>query len=481
MNTLINAIENETNVTLTENLAITPKTTKSDLLDFFANGAALRNKNNEEVERFFSLAFSEDKLLALKCLCYIRDIRGGQGERKTFRTLLNYLGRNYPELTKKNLKNFIEYGRWDDLYSLLNTPTEEDVLKLIKTQLNKDIKAEEDNLSLLAKWLPSSNTSSNETRKQAYKTRSFLGLTEKEYRLTLSSLRKKIDIVERKMCSQKWNKINYSSVPSRATLIYRKAFAKHDSERYSKWQSDVEKGKKEIKASTLYPYDIVERAFSADNTDKTLDLQWKALPDYCENSPNKNGIVVADVSGSMSGRPMSVSISLAMYFAEKNKGAFKDYFITFTTSPELVKVKGDTIVEKVKNLQNANWGGNTNIQAVFDLILNTAIKNSVKQNEMPNVIYIVSDMQFDQATTSNSQSNFEVIKQKYQNNGYKMPKLVFWNVRASSGFPVIKDEINTVLVSGCSPVIFKTVLSGENPYQVMINTLNQKRYSLVKI
>lgn len=483
MNTLIKAIENETNWTVTENNAVTPRTTKSAVLDFFSLGGAMRNRDANSINQVFSLAFAEDRLLALKCLAYLRDIRGGQGERKTFRTVLNFLGQNYPEIVSKNLKAFVEYGRWDDLFVLFNTPVQEDVLKLVKTQLNKDLKAgKEDSISLISKWLPSENTSSKETVAQAKIVRKFLKWDSKKYRKVLSTLRKKIDIVERKMCANQWGKIDYPAVPSRASLIYRKAFGKHDQERYAKYLSNVEKGKEKINASTLYPYDIVERAFTSYSTDKTLDLQWKALPDYCKDNPNSRGIVVADVSGSMTGRPMNVAISLAMYFAERNQGVFKDCFITFSANPQLQKVSGKDICEKVRNLSNADWGMNTNVQAVFDLILNTALKNKIKESEMPNAIYIISDFQFDQATTCNSKDNYHVIREKYAQAGYKVPVLIFWNVRGdNNNQPVTRDEIGARLVSGCSPVIFKTVLSGATPYETMLNTLNQKRYNLVKV
>lgn len=484
MNKLITAIENETNVAYTDNAAKSLRTSKSDVLDFFALGGAMRKRSEDDINKMFSLAYAEDKLLALKTAAYLRDIRGGQGERRTFRTILKFMGQNYPKVVRKNLQAFVDYGRWDDLFVLFGTELETDVLKMIEDQFNKDIVSNE-GISLLGKWLPSENTSSKVTKERARKVREYLELTPRQYRKHLSALREKLRIVERDMCAKNWENINYETVPSRASLIYRKAFGKHDADRYSQYLTDVENGAKEIKATTLYPYDIVERALRmsyGDGQDRTLDAQWKALPDYCKDNPNPKGLVVADVSGSMSGRPITISISLAIYLAERNKGVFQNTFITFSAAPELQKIKGDTIVDKCRNLSQAHWDMNTDVQAVFNLILNTALKNKIKQSDMPDCLYIISDMQFDQACSNNDKTNFQVVAEKYKNSGYKMPKLVFWNVNAfNTELPVSKDEINTVLVSGASPTIFKTVLSGTTPYEVMLSTLNQERYSKLAI
>lgn len=479
MSKLINAIEDETNVALTENGAISKRTTKSEVLDLFARGGALRTSSEHEICQIFSRALAEDELLAMKCLFYLRDIRGGQGERRTFRVIINFLAKNHPAVLRKNLHLVSEYGRWDDLLCLLDTKLEGVILQMLTDKLQEDIGA--DYPSLLAKWLPSINTSSADSRRYAHKIREFLGWDNKTYRKTLSELRKKIDVIERKLCANEWDKINYENVPSRASLIYSNAFRKHDPVRYNEYISAVAKGEKKINASTLYPHDIVERVWNTDS-DSTMDALWNALPDYCADNPASRGIVVADVSASMSGMPIQVSIALAIYFAERNEGIFKDNFITFSHNPTLQKVMGHDIAAKVRNLNNADWDMNTDLQRVFDLILGTACENKIPKSEMPDAIYIISDMQFDQACIQNSESNFEAIERKYKAAGYKRPKLVFWNVRAANEeIPVTKDQIDTVLVSGCSPTIFKTVMNGTTPYEVMVSTLNQDRYKAITV
>lgn len=335
-------------------------------------------------------------------------------------------------------------------------------------------------MSTCAKWMPSENTSSKETRRLAKVLRTYLGLSSKEYRQTLSHMRNKTGVVEPLMCAKEWSAIEYSHVPSKAALTYKDAFRKHDQVRYEGFLESVKKGETKINASTLYPYEIVEKVFKGDSSD-TLDVLWDALPDYIGENKH-NGIVVADVSGSMKGRPMAVSISLAMYFAERNKGQFKNTFLTFSDNPTLQKVNGNNIREKVLNLSRADWGMSTNLQSIFNLILTTGIKHNVPQNEMPDTIYIVSDMEMNCACGGNT--NYNIIRAKYEAAGYKQPNLVFWNVNArNSQSPITKDDKGTCLVSGCSPSILKTLLSGKviSPIDVMLETINSDRYQSVVI
>jgi hypothetical protein len=478
MNTLINAIENEQNVTTTENGAATLKSTLKATVDFFGLGAALRTRTDEDVISLFSKAYAEDPLVAVKTLFYIRDVRSGQGERKTFRTCFNWLSKEYPQVAIKNLLNVVEFGRWDDLYctrgtNLWNTH----VLPLIQIEWFKT-----GTPSLMYKWLASENTSSKETKKIASEIRTFLGVSPRTYRKTLSEKRAALDIVERKMCSSNWDQINYKGVPSKAALNYKDAFEKHDSVRYKQYIEDVKSGKTTINAGTLYPYDIVEKCFVGDDS-STLDVLWNSLPDYT-NGNTSNGIVVADVSGSMSGRPMAVSISLAMYISERTKGDFKDRFITFSESPKLQKVVGNNIREKVRNLQSADWGMSTNLEAVFDLILRAATTNSVPASEMPSKVYIVSDMEFNQALSHPDKTLFQNIDLAYKAVGYERPELVFWNVNAkNTQSPIRFDDRGTCLVSGCSPSILTSLLNGKiiSAEQVMLDTINVVRYSVVTV
>jgi len=481
MNTLIQNLEKATNFTETENGASTNKSTLSNLIDFFGLGAAMRKRSDEDIINLFSKAFAEDKLIALKILFYIRDVRQGQGERRGFRVILKWLGNNYPEVLSKNLDVVPEFGRWDDLFVLEDTKVWGDVLVMINNQFN--ILLQNHTPTLFAKWCPSINTSSPQTKKLAKKICKYLGMSEKQYRKTLSKAREDINVVERQMCSNEWNDINYSSVPSKASLLYKDAFARHDSVGYAKYIEDVKSGKTKINASVTYPYEIVERILYKNDESETLDVIWKSLPNYLDNNIH-SGIVVADVSGSMTGLPMAVSISLAMYFAERNKGDFANKFITFSEKPDLVNIVGNNIREKVKNLSRADWDMNTDLQSVFDLILDIALKNKVPQSEMPNTIYIVSDMEFDVACQDNKKTNYDLISHKYEEFGYEKPNLVFWNVNATTNqSPITKNDKGTCLVSGCSPVILKTLLSGGEitARDVMIDTITKDRYNSIII
>jgi len=478
MNALLNAIENKQNITTTENGAAALKSTLKHTVDFFGLGAALRTREEADVIGLFSKAFAEDPLLAVKTLFYIRDVRGGQGERKTFRTIFNWLSKEYPEVAIKNLENVVEFGRWDDLYSTRGTKVwQNNVLPMIKSEWFR-----EGTPSLFAKWMPSNNTSSKETRTIAEEIRSFLGISPRTYRKTLSQKRSELDIVERKMCSNNWSEINYKGVPSKAALNYKDAFEKHDHVRYQQFIQDVKSGKTTINSGTLYPYDIVEKCFAGDES-TTLDVLWNSLPDYTNND-NSNGIVVCDVSGSMSGRPMAVAISLAMYISERNKGQFKDHFITFSETPTLQKVIGNNIREKVRNLQSADWGMSTNLESVFNLVLDSAVENNVPQSEMPSKVYIISDMEINQACQHPDKTIFQNIDAAYKSAGYERPELIFWNVNArNTHVPVRFDEAGTCLVSGCSPSILTSLLSGKiiSPEQVMLDTINVKRYDSVTV
>ena len=464
-NKLLEGLKEETSLDFTDNGAVTYNKSGSRLLDFFAQAGAMRNKPKEAVN-LFALAFAENKLLAIRALFYLRDVRGGQGERELFRNCLQWLGENETDTFEKIVEHVSEYGRWDDLF--FDNPI---CFQLIDKQLASDNVSP--NPSLLAKWLPTINASSENTKAKAKFIANKLSLSSIEYRKLVRGLRKKIKTVEEKMSINKWQDINYSTVPSKANKIYKNAFLRHDNDRYSSFIEKAVKSETKINASTLYPYEIYDSAkkdYSA-----TLEALWNQLPDYTNG---KNAIVVADVSGSMMGRPMSVSVSLALYFAERNKGVFKNHFITFSGKPEIQEILGSTLKQKINNLEASDWGMNTNLQAVFDLILKKAIETNCVSSDLPETIYIISDMEFDACVSG--QPNFELIKSKYASCGYKMPSIVFWNVNASGkNLPVRHNENNVALVSGFSPVIFKVAVENKTPEQVMLDTINSDRYSKI--
>ena len=487
-NGLVKALQVESNFTLTTNGALTNKSTLNSVLDWFAAGGALRTRSAADVNSLFSKAFSEDRLLALKILFYFRD-RIAQGERKTTRVVFNWLANNYPDILRKNLENIPFYGRWDDLYILIGTPLEADVYTLFEKQLTADIENFKANkpVSLLAKWLKSVNTSSQESRNQGYATAKALHLSPKKYRKILSKLRSYINVLETKMCANDWTSIDFEKVPSKASLIYRKAFGKHDQVRYADYLTKVEKGEAKINASVVFPYEILralvgERLCNTPSAQeiKVADLQWNAMPDFMEGNELR-AISMSDLSGSMTGLPMLVSISLGIYFAERNIGAFKDYWINFSTSPSFQKLIGNNLYEKFSNMDKHNWSGSTNLQSAFNLILSTAIQNGVKESDMPNALFIISDMEFN---NSGGITNFDAIKMKYKMAGYKLPKLVWWNVNAvQNNNPVRHDENGNMLVSGCSPSILKTVMAAKqfDPMSAVYDVANQERYNRVTL
>lgn len=473
-----------------ENGAPALKSTGNALLNMFANLAASRSRSESEVIRIFDAAWQTDPLGALRCMFYVRDVRGGQGERDLFRTLLKYAANKYTEAIRANLYLVAEYGRWDDMYSLIGTALEEDMWKLVRAQLDVDVEQMEAGkpISLLAKWLKKANSKSKATKALGVYTARKLGMSVYDYKRVCSRLRKYLDVVEVKMSAGEWRKIAYEAAPSRAMMIYRKAFHLHDEKRYDAFLSSVAMGKAKINASTLYPYDIVEK-FLYRSGDATLEAQWKALPDYL-NGSDANILVMADVSGSMSGRPMASSIGLAMYFAERIRGAFHNLFMTFSARPTLVELEGDSLAERIRFIAQADWGMNTDFMAAMKLILNLAVENNVPDSELPKALIVVTDMEFDSASGSSQiKKTFTTMCQRmFAQKGYTAPVLVFWNVDSRRDvFHADADDRGVVLVSGQSASTFKNLISYLNneailsPVDYMYDVLNGERYRAITL
>ena len=492
-------IDTMNNTTYTENGAITNKSTLDANLDWFFHGAAMRNADAERIIDLFSKAFHEDPEKALKTLFYIRDCRGGQGERRIFRKCIGAMANTEETQNwlKDNLSLIEEYGRFDDYLCLLDTQLKVSVAQYLLNQLLDDKNNAEQGsvfISQCAKWMPSL-TSSAESKRIA---KHFIKLvrqnfvsdfTEEKYRKLISYLRKEIKIVEHNLTNKDYDSIDYSKIPSYASLKYRKAFNRNDKVRYLSYLANVAEGKSKINASTLYPYDLVKKyinmcgGFNNETIDETVEAQWKALPDYV---PEINGIVVNDTSGSMTGLPMQVSMSLAVYIEERNKSeVWKNYIIPFSSRAEWKEVKGNTLVDKLKSVHTGDCS-NTNLQAVFDLILGRAIEKHIPKEDMLKVLLIITDMEFDASggwdyDGSWSKTNFEAITKKYQEAGYERPNLVWWNVDSrNTQTPITKDDRGNILLSGCSPAMLTVALSGEfNPIDAMNRVINQARYDMV--
>ena len=494
---MLEYLKQEANMTLTENGAATYESTGSECLNLFATVGALRCESDDEIITRFVRAYSENPDIAMRILFFARDIRGGLGERRVFRIVLNWLAVNEPKSVKKNLALVAEYGRFDDLLSLMGTYCEKEALDIIRNTFNEDMKAlgEDKNISLLAKWLPSVNASNNETRMLGKKIAKTLGLSDAEYRKMLSMLRSKIKIIENNLREKDYT-FDYSKQPSRAMYKYKKAFYRNDGERYSAFLEAVNKGEAKLNADNVMPYDLVEpymytdgfwnnHCFMKDITPEeknVINATWASMPDF---GNGENALAVVDTSGSMYWRtnplPAAVALSLGLYLAEHNKGVFKNTFIEFSERPQLIELKGETFADRLRYAASFEEVANTNIEAVFDLILSAAVKNNVPQEELPAKLVIISDMEFDYCVNNASATNFENAKKKYAEHGYKLPQIVFWNVASRNRQqPVRMNEQGVALVSGVTPRLFSMV-AGElvSPYELMMEVLNKERYAKI--
>ena len=564
-------LKNEVNMTTTENGAATYRSTQSDCLDLFATIGALRTADAADVVQRFIKAYAEDADLAMKTLFFARDVRGGLGERRVFRTILAYLAASEPESVRRNLAYIAEYGRYDDLLALLGTPCEADMFALVKAQLARDVEAlaasrqqasqapatstataqqatacnadaslqatactasaqqvtasnadasasdiaaarqatasgtapvcnadaslqatatQPASVSLLAKWLPSVNASNREAAANARKIARALGMTDAQYRKTLSALRAHIKIIENNLREKDFT-FDYTKQPSKALYKYRQAFLRSDAERYQAFLAKAESDPTVLHAGTLTPYDVIapvitrienREAFSEAER-HSMDVTWKSLEDF---AGAENALAVVDGSGSMywGGQgymPAAVAQSLGIYFAEHNRGAFRGHFITFSRNPQLVEVKGRDIVEKVRYCMSFNECANTDLAKTFELLLKVAVRNNLRQQDMPSKLYVISDMEFDMCAQGAEITNFEHAKAEYARFGYQLPQIVFWNVASRNRQqPVTQNEQGVALVSGVTPRIFSMIAGGiANPRAFMMEVLGSERYAKI--
>lgn len=463
--------------TFTEKGMPTHSTSLNSCVDMYFMAGAARHWTNEQIETLFQKALAEDPLTALKLMFWARDVRGGAGERNFFRVCLSFLEKYYLGYLKKNVDLVSEYGRWDDLFHL----NKDIYLPLIKKGL-------EEKNGLLGKWLPRKGNIANTIRKS-------LGLTPKEYRNLIVSLSK---TVEQLMCAKDFEHINYEQVPSVAMNKYRKSFFKNDKSRFSEYISDVKSGVAKMCATAIYPYQLYDAFLKARNEEQTqaIEAQWYSLPNYMEGSTEKI-LPMIDTSGSMDfygALPARAGWSLGLYISERNESIFKDAFLTFSTTPKMVYLKG-SISERIRAIRHVEWKGTTNLEAAFQLLLSKAIENKITEDEMPTTILILSDLQFDPSIISYKYNAYDMMKAHYASAGYKIPRIIYWNLRAkmdnvvSSAF----DE-NVGLVSGFSPSCLKSILIGESikeetkeepkketPYELMMKVVNGDRYSSIII
>ena len=490
-----NAIKNETKWTRTENGAVALKTTDDALLDFFGTVGALRTADENRITGIFEASYQARPLETIKTTFYARDIRGdeevqGLGERRVFRILLKYCALHHPEAIRPNLDLIGVYGRYDDLYELVGTPLEKEMWIAMKKQFEKDLEnmAKGNAISLLAKWIKTADASSPKTRALGKLTAQKLGYDVYNFKRIVRAMRKQIGIVETLMSTGRWDEIKYSEVPSRAMLIYRNAFKKHDEKRFSQFAQKAVTGEEKINSGVLYPYDIIERGlgwgwrWSVSGTENNvLQAQWDQLPNYVE--PGTNAIVMADTSGSMSGRPIMTALGLAIYFAQRNTGAYHNLYMTFSCYPKYQEIKGKTLAQIFRNLDYSGWQMNTDCEAAFNLILDTAIKNHVSAEEMPKSLIIISDMEFDYC--GNRRWDFySNMRAKFAQYGYEIPTIVYWNCESRHDvFHADKNRKGVILVSGSSTGTFRNLIGavGKSPLDFMMDIIDSKRYEPITI
>lgn len=499
------AMENESNWKLTENGASARTTTGDNLIDLFAVIGAMREREEADIISMWESAYRENAELAVRMIFYAGDIRGiGLGERRTFRILIKHLANTHPSIMRKNIVNIPYYNRWDSLYELVATPCEHEMWNLVRMQWLEDFGNMKHNkpISLMAKWLASVNASSKKTCMLGRKTARELRLSESMYRRALSKLRAYLKVVEKSMSAQEWAAIEYSAVPSYAMKNYSQAFARHDRDRFSNYKESLEQkiadgtiSQKDIKSATLFPYDLVRKYIDNDTSDwfrsnyigpydTITEAQWKALPNYLDEEANI--IVMADVSGSMYSpnyQPISASLGLALYFCERNTGAYANKYMTFSECPHFLTVnKNDSLNNKLRQAWSEGVGYSTNLEKAFLEILNVAKENRVEKDEMPKALIVISDMEIDPFSRGKRLDFLEEMTRRFRNAGYIMPKVLFWNVEGrNSTFHAKFTNPNVVFASGYSASAFTSIIKGINKdaYAVMYDTLMDAQYDRV--
>ena len=475
--------------TRTENGAVALNTTGDPRLDFFGTAGSLRTADQARITRLFSEAWKADPLFATKIAFYARDVRGGLGERQTFRTILQYMAKYHPEGLRPNLDLIGVYGRYDDLYCLIGTPMENEMWAAMKKQFEEDRQNLEagNAVSLLAKWIKTADASSQKTRQLGILTAGKLGYSVYDFKRLVRAMRKRIGVVEALMSAGRWDEIRYSAVPSRAMMIYRNAFMKHDADRYGKFVRKAVSGEEKIHSAALFPYDIVEKVMNMSwsgfriSENDTLEAQWRQLPDYVE--AGTNALVIADTSGSMYGRPMATSVGLAVYFAERNSGPYHNMFMSFSGTSRIQILKGETLAQKISSMDMNDWTGNTNLEAAFMHVLQIAVKNHVAPKDMPKSLIVISDMEIDNCGNKDW-TFYEKMSQKFRKFGYHIPNIIFWNVASRHDiFHADKKRAGVQLVSGQSASVFRQVMQcvGLNPVEAMEKIINSERYAAVTV
>lgn len=511
MTNFLEALKVTDNKTRGANGAVSYKSTLNANLDLHTKSGTMRHNSDDVVIDLFKRALHEDRLLALKNLFYIRDIEQGMGEYRFFTVVYRWLAKHDNDAFNKLLSLIPVFGSFKDLRQIIgdDTLTHEEALPATRffwEALDTDAQALHNdattNISLASKWAPSVGSKNAVQKLALRRILNVAGLKEKPYRQMIAKLRQQLNLVETKLTEHRVDEINYSQVPSQAFRKYSHAFMRRDETRFDAFLNRVEAGSEKVNAKTLHAHQLVENYIAfwgpTETLDKSVEAQWKHLPSLENTKPNVLSMV--DVSGSMLGRPMAVAVALGIYMSEQTTGVFKDHFITFSGAPELVSLSHlDTLHDKVTQTMTSDWGGNTNLEAAYDLILDTAVNNQLPQSELPEVLFILSDMNFDAATGSWDRASYEHIglgdtffdtmRQKFQDKGYTLPFVVHWNISdyETGNTPTVKSDKNTASVSGFSQALFNNILNLDlekladyTPEAVMLEVLNGERYLAVE-
>jgi hypothetical protein len=472
---------------------------------------SLATTNNARVDLFFKMtqdshqnpnffewiekSWEESPLDTMKIIFQSRDCRGGKGTKKTFINAMKHLSYEHPAWVEENMAIIPTFGRYKDWIQLINDNTRDQIIYLICKQLNDDVAnmKEGNPISLLAKWIPSEKKKLNkknyitklitkqlyeEHEKEPYKR------FRKEY---LTPLRYYLKIVENYMCSNRWEEIDFSIVPSCAMNRLKKAFQKHTPEKFTDWLNAVKEGRSKINAGQLQPHELAKHYINGGEYDEVVELQWQQIVENTSQLGNfEDSIVLSDVSGSMDGVPMEVSIALGILISSLTAEPFRNIVIPFDTNPSMhiIPKSCTTLQQKVESMKEVPWGGTTDLYKVFELILNRARQYGLSPEQMPKRLYILSDMQFDSAIDCDTKTVFESIEDMYSKTIYTRPDIIFWNLRSDTtiDFPVCDTQKGVATISGFSPSILKNILNGDEvtPYTIMRNVIDDVRYSVIK-
>ncbi|KDO33253.1 hypothetical protein SPRG_02062 [Saprolegnia parasitica CBS 223.65] len=496
MSSFADAAKQLASMTTTANGALSHASTSSARVDLFSG--VLRGTEEARIQSLLAASYKEDALHTLKIVAYLRDVRGGKGEREAGRRALHWLAKSYPDVLSHNLAHYVSvYGRFDDLLAVMGTPLETTALGIWADQLRNDLdnmrKDEKQPVSLCAKWVPSEKKAADKKTRVHAKLAKVMGLSSADLRKTyLSPLRAHLQLLERHMCANEWDKIDLSAVPSVAMHIHGKpnhAFQRHLPETFATWKAGLKTGETKVNASVLFPHQVVSQYFGpydamATDVDPLLEAQWTAMVDHAkELGTLSRTVVMSDVSGSMNGLPMMVSLALGILVSSLAADEYKDLVMTFDSTPTFFHVQGDSLLAKVQCLAAAPWGGSTNFVAALRLIIALGVDKQIAREKMPQKLIVISDMQFDEADNA-FETNYDVLKSEFAAAGYDVPQVIFWNVNGSStDFPTLSSEANVSLISGYSPSVMKAALAGTStsPLQTMLTAILDARYDLITL